>query len=484
MTIPTRIFLVVGFLSGVLFLFATPPFRYPDEVGHYLRAVDVAERLFDGKADIGDTVKLPQKIAADVERFTSRVAAVAHGRPFDLNEITSRVEIGPSGPPVERPTVTGVMVYHGIGYLPQALGFEIAKVLGGSFVLTLWAARLAVLLTSVVITGIALEMLPSWARWSGAAVSLMPMAAYLRGSAAVDAIVTAVTLVGIAALLQGARRDGVAWKPSLVALAVCLFLAAVKPPYACILLLGALWLPPFQRWHSRTGLACGILAGIGLATLAVAAWHSKDVSYFAAKLRPDLAPAEFAEADKLRILFASPLAVAAVFAKTLLAVPGIAYSLIGRFGWSDINPHPLMHGLFIAWCGGVIYLDRRAIAANATLKYGVVMLAAFVTQVLLVAFSIWLFWTETRATMVQSLQGRHFLPLFICGVWGVAALVLRPFAARIATEGQADPRLLPWFVAAGAALVLALAFMFVVLGEFYGIQGFHVICLHDMCKPG
>lgn len=484
MTIQSRVFLIIGFLSGLFFLFATPPFRFPDEVGHYLRAAYVADQLFNEQTGAREFVRLPRAIADDVDHFGSRVGDVARGRPFDLNEIISRIQVLKSQEVdlVDQPTVAGMMVYHGVGYFPQAVGFEAARALGGSFVLTLWAARLGALIASILITVIALELMPSWARWVGVAVNLIPMAAYLRGSSAPDAVVTAMTLLGIAVLFDGARRNDIAWLSAAIALAVCIFLAAVKPPYACILLLGLLWIPPSYRSPSHRRIVVAILAAIFFTTLAVAVWHSNDVAAIAARLRPDVLPAEIATADKFQMLLTDPFAVAAIFAKTLLAVPGMAYSIIARFGWSDINPSPLLHVLVIAWGVGVVYLDRRALSENISLKFGSVMLATFAAQVILVTFSIWLFWTETKAPMVQSVQGRHFLPILICGVLGFAAFTLRPFAAGIAAERSVSVPLLPCFVTVGAIFLLIFSLIFSVLGEFFSIQTFHVICLHDLCK--
>jgi hypothetical protein len=36
----------------------------------------------------------------------------------------------------------------------------------------------------------------------------------------------------------------------------------------------------------------------------------------------------------------------------------------------------------------------------------------------------------------------------------------------------------------GSSLLLGAALMWLVSGEFYDVQGFHVICLHELCAPG
>jgi uncharacterized membrane protein len=481
MTTPSRVFLIVGILAGLCFLLATPPLRYPDENGHYLRAARVAAQLFRADPGPRDAVWLPHSIASDFDHFQSRVGDVAKKRPFALSEITSRL----ASPEREETTMqrripAAQMLYQSIGYLPQAIGFEIARLAGGGFVPTLWTVRLGSLLASILVTVIALELMPSWARWTGVAASLIPMAAYLRGSASPDALVIAMALLGTAAFLRGSQHSDRTWWLGAVALAAGVFLAVVKSPYISILLLGLLWLRA-KNDRSRPQILA-ILAVIWIVCIAAAVWHSADVASYLVGVRPDTLPSQFAPADKWRLLIASPLTVGTIFLKTVLTVPGWIYSAIARFGWHDINPHPLLHALVIAWCAGMLYLDRKPIVGNIALIPGAIIFMTFAAQVASVVFTLWLVASDTAATMVY-VQGRYFLPALACGLLGGAALFLRPWMKSSEVERQNDSTALPYFAAGGASLLLIASLAFVVLGEYFAIQGFHIICLHDACKP-
>ena len=161
----------------------------------------------------------------------------------------------------------------------------------------------------------------------------------------------------------------------------------------------------------------------------------------------------------------------------------MVYSTIARFGWSDINPNPLLHALVIFWCAGVVYLDRRRIVGNLSLAGGAIMLLTFTAQVALVVATTWLTWTETASPMITGLQGRYFLPALLCGVLGGAVFVLRPFVPIGAEPGKTGTLSMPSFVTIGSLLLLGASLVTAALGEFYGIQGFNVICLHELCKP-
>ncbi len=109
------------------------------------------------------------------------------------------------------------------------------------------------------------------------------------------------------------------------------------------------------------------------------------------------------------------------------------------------------------------------------------MLLTFAAQFVLVVVTTWLVWTETASPMVTGLQGRYFLPALICGVLGIAIFATRPFVAT-KDRVQTSASMMPSFVAVGALLLLGAAFVSALLGEFYGLQGFKVICLHELCK--
>lgn len=474
---PIRAFAALALIFGLAFLITTPPLRYPDESGHFLRAVAVTASLTGGS---GDTVRLRQDELADFSYFSSRIVEVARGKPYAIGEFTSRVPVLIPAAPAPEISLTGaqMMVYHAIAYLPQALGVAAARAGGASFVLSLWAARLGALIAAVAITLAALALMPAWSRGIAALVGLIPMAVYLRGSAAPDAVITAVALLGVAALLRTLARNALDVASLAILLAVSLFLALAKPPYLCFLLLTLAWMRPSFRGVLALR-AAAIVTLVALA-FAVAAWHASEVHQYASTVRLDIPPSAFARADKWAMLRSSPLSVAMIALRTLATAPVWLYSLIARFGWADINPPPLLHALTLVWVAAIVFAWRREIANNLAVASALLMLATFAAQVALVSFSIWLFYTATASPVIQSIQGRHFLPLAICGVLGVAGLVCR----RVKAGTPSDPRR-DRLLAGGAAVLLFLALVFSVLGEYRGAESYRALCWPDICaaKP-
>lgn len=473
---PTRVFAVLALLFGLAFLLTTPPLRYPDESGHYLRAVSVAQQLAGGR---GDIARLTQDELADFTYFSGRITEVAHGKPYAADEITARARFTALVQTAPAPDIalTGaqMMLYHAIAYLPQALGVTLARASGSSFVVSLWAARLGGLVAAVALTLAALALMPPWPRGVTAMISLIPMAVYLRGSAAPDAVITAVTLLGIAALLRTLARNALDAAALAIILAVSLFLALAKPPYLCFLLLTLAWLRPSFR--GAPAWRAGAIAALVLVAFLVAAWHAAEVRPYTSTIRLDIAPSEFAAADKWALLWSAPRDAMMIALRTLATAPVWLYSLIARFGWADINPPPLLHALVLVWAVAMVFAWRREIARNLPLGLAVLMLASFVAQVALVSFSIWLFYTATASPVIQSIQGRHFLPLAICGVLGLAGLV----CLRAKDSPSPDPRR-DRVLAGGATAILLLALVFSGLGEYRGTQSYRALCWPNICE--
>src|SRR5512138_1199776 len=95
---PTRAFAALALIFGLAFLITTPPLRYPDESGHFLRAVAVAASL-TGRSS--DKVQLRQDELADFSYFSSRITEVAHGKPYAPSEFAARVRV--LAPPAPAP---------------------------------------------------------------------------------------------------------------------------------------------------------------------------------------------------------------------------------------------------------------------------------------------------------------------------------------------------------------------------------------------
>lgn len=474
---PARVFLALAAVAGLLFVFATPPFRYPDEPGHFLRIARLSAALFAGQRPDPGIAPLPARMVEDFQYFSARIPQVAHGRPYRAAEIVSRLRAaGSTDGFVAMPVPPPQLAYHDVAYIVPAAAFAIASAFEASLVITLWAARLAVLVASLMFTVVAIRLAPGWTRWTLAVASLVPMAAYLRASSSPDGLVNAAALLATAAFLRGAERDDApGWGLFVAALAACAFLGLVKFPYICLLLLSLAWLRSGAGQDRRRGGA--FVATLWVATLAVTAWHLAGALALASSLRPGGDPGEFALADKLDLLVHHPLSVAAIFLRTALAVPGAVYSAIARFGAMDINPLPLLHVGVVLWIVGFLYLERRALAQGVTRTMGVLMWLTFVAQYFAVLAALWVTFTPKSAAMVIGLQGRYVLPALACALLGVGLFLRKPMLS----PPQESWLPVGTYVAVGAAIILAAAFVSALLGEFYGLQGLQVICLHAYC---
>ena len=72
MITPLRTFIFVATLFGLGFIVATPPIRFPDENGHYLRAAYVAANWRGRAPAERDAVSMRKAVLADLDYFSAR----------------------------------------------------------------------------------------------------------------------------------------------------------------------------------------------------------------------------------------------------------------------------------------------------------------------------------------------------------------------------------------------------------------------------
>src|SRR5215208_372795 len=73
-----RIFLIIGLCAAVLFTFITPPFQVPDEVGHFWRAVSLAQGTLFPRIENGvGTATVPQGLSTIVYCFWKDTAGAS-----------------------------------------------------------------------------------------------------------------------------------------------------------------------------------------------------------------------------------------------------------------------------------------------------------------------------------------------------------------------------------------------------------------------
>lgn len=404
---PHRVFFILSLAFGLLYLVVTPPFRAPDEPGHYKRVLAYAhgelwERYKTKKAyrdfyDVANEAR-PVYVGGDVRHTWKTLELIlAAGQGPDKNET---VTFGSRGPTVA--------LYSPAAYLPAIATTWVARMLDVSPVVIFYAMRLALLGGSCLLIAWAIRRLPGQ-QWSVTAALLLPTPAWSRAMVTADSLTVAFCLSFIALLLGGLGKINV--RMDVVRITLCaLAVALSKIVFAT--LLGLLLLPGRFRGYAkqRCWLFPVVIAGVGAAV--ALAWNLAAGRALERALAKG-APIPSNPRQQIASMLDDPGLFPRALAETLSSLDYLLYSvgksMVGILGELNI---PLDSGLCIALAAGVltlVWLDtpRSRISALSRAYCGGIFFATF----LLTMLALYVQWNAPGAPRIEGFQGRYLFPV-------------------------------------------------------------------------
>lgn len=430
---PIPFFLLAGLLFGFAFVVATPPFQAPDEPSHFYHSYALSEgTLWATRRAEGLGAVLP----ASVQELGFTLRGDLPGHPDrKISPQTIRAELGRPLEPERRVFVDfrNSALFTPVPYLPQAAGILLARGLGASPLVLLYAARVANLLAATALIAVGLRRLPSL-RWLITLLALTPMVLFLRASASADAVTDALAFLvaGVAARLAwGDAEEGGGWREMAILTAGVAALCMTKLVYAPLALL--VFLIPARRFPGgRRGPALSLFLAVTAAAVCVALATANAAADL--PLRPD-SPVD--QSRQIRDALADPFRVAGIFAEDYLR-QGDRYAaqIVGQLGWLDTNlPKPFLWISLIV-LGLLVLLDGLPPVEVKPWQRALLCLMA-VSTLALVSASQYAIWTAYGADYVDGVQGRYLIPLAPAAAWLL-------HTRRFAVSPLLLDRVLPW----------------------------------------
>ena len=388
---------------GSIWAWATPPSASPDEPAHIIRAASVVRgELFGEPSAWGNIVHVPQYVA-DAHRETCYAF-----QPTVPANCPLPAEADPAAL-VEAPTSAGLYnpLYYALVGWPSLLFGDADGLTAMRVASAVLSALFAALAFAVVMTFRERRM-PVLAF----AVAVTPMLLFLSGTvnpSAVEATATLAVFCGMLGVTLSPDPDRLRGRAVIIAVSAVVavnarglsplwVLAALAVP---LLLTGGRGLAQLLR-RPAVLVTIGVVAA---GTLAAAAWTFGTNSLANAIAHPE-------DALQFPGVGASPVTG---FQKVFLGTVGYSQGLVGLFGWMDTPaPDPVLYvwGLAIgALCVGALLVLRGRRLLVASVLVGAFLLLPAVVQAVYIHGGglIW--------------QGRYNLPLFLCLVIGLAALL-------------------------------------------------------------
>lgn len=401
----------------------TPPFQNPDEVNHYLRAVQIARGELAGYRLSG-----PNWVSPPNSGGHSDPGVIAASEPFAHVKFNPQQQVHKSDFSIASSTFFGgdqligfgnTAIYPPFLYLPNVAAIWIGQVTKMTILTTLHLSRAANGITALLISALAIS-LACRTRWVIAALAMLPMTSALYVSASQDALIISLSLllVGITDRIGTERRPA-----SSVELTAILFLASLigmaRPPYGVVALLPLAISTGSAR--REVGVALGTVC-------CIAGW-----TIYSTKV----ASVDMNGADpgaQVTYIFWHPLDVIPIAWQTLKEFSGdYFHEFIGVLGWLDTAlPKWFVRGAGVAVAASLLGVCASTPGPRPWLPFGIAMLgsgAVFGAQ--------YLTWSRPLAPFVDGVQGRYFIPLA-----PVIALAL-PAAPKFIRSA------LPWLSTAG-----------------------------------
>lgn len=397
-------------LLSALWAWATPPSAVPDEPAHIVRAASVVRgELFGEPSKDGHIVAVPRYVA-DAHRLT---CSAFHP------ELPAGCPLPAGGAPddtVLAPTTAGLYnpLYYALVGWPTLIAHDASGIVGMRLVSALLSSLFAALAFAVVWT-MRSRRLPL----AAFAVAVTPMLLFLSGAVnpnAVEATATLAVFCGMLAIVLSPDPARLRGRAAVVAIAAVMAVNArgLSPLWVLVALA-----VPLLLADRRTLLALFrrpavlVTAGlVGAGTLAAVGWTLATNSLANAIAHPE-------EAQQFPGAGAPPLTG---FSNVLVDTVEYGRGLVGLFGWLD-TPAPSI--VLYAWglAVGALAVGALLVLRGRQLAVTIALIAAFVLLPPLV-----------QAAYIHGggmiWQGRYALPLFLCLVIGVAAVLAdHPFTA-------------------------------------------------------
>ena len=399
-------FVLYGLVAVTFLGIDVPPFQNPDEITHFMRAAQVAEGglignrfpfsqaghpTFITSGGLGDPAMAWAFFPFDPVRFHPEIRATRSMWEPRIHWSGTQVPLVFPNSAIDPP----------LFYVPAAIGVLAGRISRMTVVQTLITSRLLTGAASVAIAAVAIACAGGASVWLFAIMTL-PMSLSVISSVTQDALMLSCAALAAALLVRALRWPADRPRKVLAGLVATLILvgtARVPNGGLSVLPLGLTKLRWRTRLLSAAIAAGGVLAWAGL-TSAVALvnfgdWQGADPTAQAARL------------------LAHPLLIPPLAWNTLVHYwPDYLETFIGKLGWLDTPLPPVYHTaaqvmLGVAAVAATLGLRGERISAGSRLVIvaGVLLSAAgvFVAQ--------YLTSTEVGHGIVDSVQGRHFLPL-------------------------------------------------------------------------
>ena len=412
----TSFFVVAALIFGVILCFRVAPLFGSDEIVHFPRAFQIQQgQLWEKKLsehDYGGRLPIQIKQFNDGFREQVQIPQTDKAKLAAL-EAQYRHEKLNSSKGIDQLTFTSAGVYAPWAYLPAAIGIYMARVLNLPLVWYVYLARIACLLTWLILVYFAIRLFSS-AKTYLIALALLPTSLLQASTVGMDGIVNGVSWLLIALTLAiFTKRITLRAPVFLLLLFLSLFLATTKQGYLLIALMPLVIPTSLYAFNNRKSIVLRSLYAIGLVLLT--AWYLQVTGPIAGILhyaqRPGLnvnshAQLQFIVGHPIYTLFMILIqpftflyggiypGFVGVITNKLIVLPGIVIGL-----------------LYLALILSLLSTERTKQMFRYRKLLRLTTLVVLIGTFILINLALYVTFTTVGNTRVEGVQGRYLIPI-------------------------------------------------------------------------
>ncbi len=422
--VQTKLFLILGLVFGILFVFVSHPMQAPDEPSHFWRAYSVSDlqvrtKEFSGKRhgytlpdniiSIGSTFALLQDRNQTIPLGTLKQFALQR-------ESQAKHDV----------YFENTAAYPPVPYIPQAIGIRLARSLRLNVLAIFYSARLMNLLVFLIVIALSITITPI-GKWILLVVSLLPMTLFEASSASPDQLIFSMSCLCVAYFFYLLKKRSLGYQALSAALLITTVLSLTKPAYFIV---GYVFLMlPARSFKSRTWHICFKLLILGMPLLFVGLWNMA-IKGVAASIAASFKAGEYVnmhDQAKFVLLHPHKLLFAIVYTLGYKYSFSLGLGVLGMLGWLKIALPFYCYVILIGLLAAAMYKDRQEaikqkIAVPRHTLYGLIAIA--ITLVFAIVSILYLTFTSVGSSIVGGLQGRYFIPVLYLAL--PAAMYLIP----------------------------------------------------------
>ena len=387
-----KVFLVIGSVLGLMYLFAIPMGRAPDEPHHIWRTYSIAQGgiiVETRDQTIGNNI--PVNVATFNNYYEKNAYSLLGER---LSEPVSEEQI-----------FWRTIGSNPIDYAPQIVGLTTGRILHLPMVITLYLARLCGLIFCIAVIYLCLKHIPILKK-PLFFISCLPLTMQTFIAISYDGVILCSAIALISFVIYSIYQNNFKFKAVhyLMLTAICIALIAVKPVYFPMCLL--LFFIPKRCFKNQK---YKILTVLSILILVVAAF------FLWAILSTVTEPGNGADTNgQISFILANPIRYLTILVRNILDMPFKYLSGFSNLEWLNVYTNDFyVIGtvvMFVVLCINE-RLTTKAIKLPTSFRWITFILA--IISVVLIYTALYIQWTQVGEISIDGVQIRYILPVLI-----------------------------------------------------------------------